>query len=87
MLPCPYKKYLGVDCPGCGMQRAFYYLIRGEFLESLKMFPALIPLALMLGFLVFHIIFKFKQGHKVLLYTFIFNVIIILSNYIIKLLI
>ncbi len=87
MLSCVYKKYLGIECPGCGMQRAFYYLIRGEFIESLKMFPALIPLIIMLVFLVFHVIFKFKQGHKVLLYMFVFNAIIILTSYIIKLLI
>ena len=87
MLSCVYKKYLGVECPGCGMQRAFYYLIRGEFIESLKMFPALIPLMVMLVYLVLHVFFKFKNGHKILMYLFIFNTAIIVINYIIKLII
>jgi hypothetical protein len=85
MLSCVYKKYLGIECPGCGMQRAFYYLIRGEFIESLKMFPALIPLMAMMAYLVLHIIFKFKKGHKILLFMFILNLVIIMTNYIFKL--
>lgn len=87
MLSCMYKKYFGVSCPGCGMQRAFYLLIRGEFIESLKMFPALIPIMIMVGFLGAHIMFKFAKGHKILLYLFIFNAVLIVFNYIIKLLI
>lgn len=85
MFSCVYKKYLGVDCPGCGMQRAFVYLMRGEFVESLKMFPALIPLIIMVAYLILHVIFKYKNGHKVLLYMFFTNVAIILTNYIVKL--
>lgn len=84
MLSCFYKKYIGVDCPGCGMQRAFYYLIHGDFLASVKMFPALIPLAVMILFLIAHLIFKFKKGHTILLFLFILNSAIIVVNYIIK---
>jgi hypothetical protein len=84
---CFYKKYLGVECPGCGMQRSFVYLLKGDFIQSLKMYPALIPTMFMFFFLILHIIFKFEKGHKVLLILFIFNVFLMLSNFIFKLLI
>ncbi len=87
MLSCVYKKYLGIECPGCGMQRAFALLMKGEVVESLKMFPALIPIIFMLLFLVLHLLFKFNKGHLILLYLFILNATIIVVNYIVKLLI
>ena len=42
-LPCYYKKFLGIECLGCGMQTALLFLLKGEIIESLKAFPALIP--------------------------------------------
>ena len=47
-LPCYYKQMLGIECLGCGMQSAFILLLKGEFLESLKTYPALIPVLLLL---------------------------------------
>ncbi|NMB72762.1 MAG: DUF2752 domain-containing protein, partial [Bacteroidales bacterium] len=26
-IPCPYMKFFGIPCPGCGMQRAFAELL------------------------------------------------------------
>ena len=31
---CSINAYLDIDCPGCGGQRAFSSLLRGEFLEA-----------------------------------------------------
>jgi hypothetical protein len=85
--PCIYKLITGHDCPGCGMQRAIILLLRGDFIESVKMYPALIPIIIMMVYLSAHLIFKFKNGPKILVMMFILNVIIILSNYFYKLLI
>ena len=84
MAPCFWKKYLGVECPGCGMQRAIIALLKGNFLESLKIYPALIPTILMLILLVLHLIFKFKKGAFYLKISFIFTVSIIVFSYIFK---
>jgi len=86
-LPCIYKTLTGYDCPGCGMQRAIISLLKGNIIESIKMYPPLIPLLIMLGFLVTHIVFKFKHGAKTLIWLFVFNVSIITINYLYKLLI
>ncbi|HNV96426.1 MAG TPA: DUF2752 domain-containing protein [Bacteroidales bacterium] len=82
---CMYKKFLGIECPGCGMQRSLIALLKGNVMESLQLFPALIPLLTMFLFLILHLVFKFKYGARILVYWFILNTIIIVSNYIIKL--
>jgi len=83
---CFYKKYLGIECPGCGMQRSFIELLKGNLWESIVMYPALIPTIIMIGFLFVQIILKFKNGGTYLKYLFIFNAVIIVLNYIYKLL-
>ena len=84
-LPCFYKKFLGIECPGCGMQRAFIELLRGNFIDSLKTYPALLPTIFMIIFLVLHLIFKFRKGAEVLKISFIFTASIIVINFIVKL--
>jgi len=85
MQPCFYKRNFGIECPGCGMQRAFVALLRGQFWESLKLYPALIPTLGMVLFLILHLIFKFKNGANILKYLFIANTTIVVVSYIIKL--
>lgn len=85
MLSCSYQRLLGVDCPGCGFQRSLVLLLKGEFMASITLFPALIPILFMFIFLIFHLIFKFKTGAKILLIIFIVNVSIMLTNFIYKL--
>lgn len=81
-MPCFYKKYLGLDCPGCGMQRAFIELLKGNVWESIIIFPALIPMIVMITYMLLHIKFKFKQGAFHLIILFIFTATIIVANYI-----
>jgi len=69
---------------GCGMQRAIILLLKGEFIESFKMYPALFTLIIMFVYLGMHLKFNYQKGHLILRYLFIINVIIILVNYIIK---
>ncbi len=85
-MACPYKKYFNIDCMGCGMQRSFIELLKGNFLESFMLYPALLPLIAMIVFLPLHLIFKFKNGASVLKYFFIFNISIVVISYIIKIL-
>lgn len=86
-MPCIYKKYLSIDCPGCGMQRAIIELLKGNLWESIQAYPPLIPMLFMMLFLVLHIKYKFKNGALYLKILFIFTSAIIVTNYIIKLII
>jgi len=84
LLSCSWKEYLNQECMGCGMQRAIIFLLKGEFIESFKMYPALFTLIIMFVYLGMHLKFNYQKGHLILRYLFIINVIIILVNYIIK---
>lgn len=81
---CSFKEHTGMDCPGCGMQRALFELLRGNIIESIQYYPGLIPMIFTLAFLLLHLIFKFKHGARILKFSFIFTVIVILVTYIIK---
>jgi hypothetical protein len=85
-LACPFKELTGVDCIGCGVQRAFVFLLKGELVNSFRMYPALIPMLVMFIFLAIHLYFKFPKGGIVLKYNFILVVVLMVGNYAIKLL-
>lgn len=81
---CPSKSLLGMECPGCGMQRSFILLMRGEFADSLLMYPGLIPTFVLLIFLVLHLIFRFEKGAKILQWLYISTVVIVLAKFIVR---
>jgi len=84
MLPCLNKKLLGVDCMGCGIQRAIYLLYQGELLAAFKMYPAiytLIPLFLIIGINFFY---KFKYSNKLINFLAIASILIIIISFILK---
>ena len=84
--PCFYKSHFGVECPGCGMQRSFIELLKGNFVESFLLYPALFPIIFTLIYLVLHLIFKYKNGALILQISFIFTTATMIIAYIIKLL-
>ncbi|MFI1771492.1 DUF2752 domain-containing protein [Thalassobellus citreus] len=84
MLPCLNKKLFGVDCMGCGMQRAALLVFKGEFVEAFYMYPAIYTLILLFGFIVLNIFFKFKHSNKVIAALAILTVLTIITSYIIK---
>lgn len=85
LLACPYKKYFNMECLGCGMQRSFIELLKGNLTESFYYYPALIPMIIMFLFLIIHLIFKIKNGAVWLKYLFIFNISIVIINFVLKL--
>ena len=83
LLSCQWKK-MGVECMGCGMQRSLIHILRGEFIDAFYMYPAIYTLIGMFVYLGFHLKYSFKNGHNILLYLFLVNLGIILTNYILK---
>lgn len=84
LISCPYKSMSGMDCPGCGMQRSLVELLKGNFMMSLELYPALLPVLFTLIYTVLHIIFKFKNGAAIIKYSFIATMTIITIKYIYK---
>ena len=86
MQSCFYKKYFGIECPGCGMQRGLVELLKGNFYESFVLFPALIPTISLVLYLILHLVFKFRNGANILKILFIINTSIVVLSYIYRLL-
>lgn len=86
MISCSYKKYFGLECPGCGMQRSFIELLKGNVYESFILYPPLTTTLLLVIYLILHLIFKFKNGANIIKIIFIINASIVVLNYIYKLL-
>ena len=84
LLPCLNKQLLGIECTGCGIQRAAVLLFNGEFIEAFKMYPAIYPLIALLGFLLLDNIITIKYANKISIFLMIVSVTTILINFILK---
>lgn len=85
MLPCWWKNLTGIDCPGCGIQRSVWALVRGDIVESIKLYPALFPLAFTFVLIFLNRVYQHTQIEKLLRISYISSVIIILCNFLLKL--
>lgn len=65
---CSFKEFTGLNCPGCGGQRAFHFLLHGEFWKALQynIFIYFIPLFIYLLYVIIEVYLfknkKFQQG-------------------------
>ncbi|MBB2146869.1 DUF2752 domain-containing protein [Pedobacter sp. LMG 31464] len=84
LLSCPFKQTLGIDCPGCGMQRSVLELMQGNFISSFKLYPATLPIIILFIFTGFHLKFDFKSGAFFIKMLYIGITLIIVINYIYK---
>lgn len=81
MFPCPSKTFFGIECLGCGAQRALWSLLQGNFKEAFYLYPAiytLIPLAFVFLLNKVHKTQSYAVSLKVLL---IVNLVLIVSSY------
>ncbi len=58
MLPCLSKTLFGVECLGCGFQRSFLLLLKGEFVAAFQMYPAIYCVLLFSVIIGFHFLDK-----------------------------
>jgi Protein of unknown function (DUF2752). len=84
MLTCPSKYFFHFDCPGCGLQRSFLYLLEGDIARSFTTYPATIPMILLFIYTGMHILFGFKHGAAIIKWGYIICIAIIVVFYIYK---
>ncbi len=84
MLPCLFKSLFGIECLGCGFQRAFLLLLKGEFNAAFQMYPALFTTLLFLIFLGGHFIYKRVFTQKIMIRLAILNSAFMVMGYIYK---
>jgi hypothetical protein len=67
------------------MQRSYYSLAQGKFKESAKFNPGAIPFALLIVFTMFHLRYKFKYGHYIIIAGFVLTATLMWLNFLLKL--
>ena len=87
MLPCMSKQLMGMDCPGCGIQRSISFLLQGHIEDSFLMYPGLFPGIFLFLFLFFDWFVDVKYGEQIKLWTTIITIGTILTSFIVKMLI
>lgn len=84
MIPCMNKTLFGVECLGCGTQRAFLLVLRGDFLAAFYQFPAIYTTILFFGILALHFTDRSRNYHKIIIGLAVINAIIMIISYIYK---
>ncbi|MEN8788929.1 MAG: DUF2752 domain-containing protein [Flavobacteriaceae bacterium] len=85
LLPCLNKQLLGMDCPGCGLQRSVLLLFDGDFTAAFFMYPALYPMILLMLFLLVDQFLKIKYANTISIILMISTVTLIMTNFLYKL--
>lgn len=84
MLPCAYKQIFGIDCPGCGFQRACLALVKGDIKQSLTLYPAVIPVIITALVLLLNSRYKFDNKAYISKSLYFFTGSVILISYVNK---
>jgi hypothetical protein len=84
LLTCPSRKFLHLECPGCGFQRSVLALLAGDWAGSFRLYPATLPLLALWAYAIAHLRFQFNQGARVIKYLQLFAASVILAFYIYK---
>lgn len=84
MLPCLNKKLFGIECLGCGFQRATAFLFTGDFTAAFKMYPAVFTLWFLAIFILLSIFININNARNIRKTLIIINAVIIVVSYIYK---
>ena len=84
LFTCYFKYYLGIDCPGCGIQRSFVALLKGNVSESVHYHAALIPFIITIILLLVQLKIKHVNGGKWVMWAFIVTTSITVIQFIVR---
>jgi hypothetical protein len=81
MFPCISKTLFGIECLGCGFQRAFLLVLEGNFEGAFKMYPAIYSCLIFILFIGLHFADSKRDYKKALLLLGILNGSIMIISY------
>jgi len=84
MLPCLSKTLFGLECLGCGGQRALLFLLTGDFIGAFQMYPAIYAKLLFLGLIGLGLVDKNRNYHKSIIVMAVLTGLFMLGGYIYK---
>ena len=84
LFTCIFKSSFGIECPGCGTQRALIALLKGDIISSLQYHAGVIPFIFTIIALIVQLKVKHINGSKIVMWLFITTTIITIAQYITK---
>jgi hypothetical protein len=84
MLPCLSKTLFGLECLGCGLQRAFLLLFKGDFVGAFEMYPAIYLLLLFFGLIGLNVVDKSNKYQKLIIITAVLMGLFMIGGYVYK---
>ena len=84
MIPCVNKTIFGVECLGCGMQRATALLFTGHFSAAFKIYPAIYTIFLLLAVILLNFFVKFKYDYQLKIGLIVLNASVMVGSYFFK---
>ncbi len=84
LLPCLNKQLFGIECYGCGGQRAALLLLNGDFHGAWFMFPAIYPILILLAFAITNLFFNIKYDYYIKIGLILLTATVLLLKYLIK---
>ena len=81
MLSCPSKKFLGIECFGCGMQRSLVMVFQGKFEDAFHLFPAVYPLIFFGIFVLINFIDKKRSYQFPIVSLAIISAVVMIVSY------
>ncbi|MGL2994604.1 DUF2752 domain-containing protein [Flavobacterium sp. TSSA_36] len=85
LIPCLSKTLFGVECMGCGFQRALLLIVKGELVNAFVMYPAVYSMIFMFcGLLLFYTTKKTATTKNVLTILIGINIIFVIGGYVYK---
>jgi Protein of unknown function (DUF2752) len=85
LIPCLSKTLFGVECLGCGFQRALLLVFKGDWIAAFIMYPAVYSmLAMFGGIFLFYTTKKTATTKNALTILITINVVFVIGGYIYK---
>lgn len=85
MIPCLSKTLFGVECLGCGFQRALFLVFKAEWNAAFVMYPAVYSmLAMFGGLLLFYTTKKTSITKNALTILIFINLVFVIGGYFFK---
>lgn len=84
LIPCLTKHLLGIECPGCGLQRSLIALFAGDIRKSFELYPPVFLIISTFAVLIANLLMEFRYRLTILITLYIATLISILINYILK---
>lgn len=83
-LPCQIKSRLGIECPGCGLQRSIELLLNGSWQASFAMYPALFPAIITFLLFIWHLKAKKSFTLRIFIVALCLTVLTAVLSYVLK---